>query len=137
MDKCFDCDSVNDIHQHHVVPRSLGGTRTVPLCSRCHGLVHGRDMTRGAVLTRQALAHKRATGRKSNANTPIGLRVAADGETVVVDDHEQRALELVRTLRAAGHSVRGIVAHLTAAGIPPRGARWHPTTINRMLANSV
>lgn len=137
MDKCFDCDSVNDIHQHHVVPRSLGGTRTVPLCSRCHGLVHGRDMTRGAVLARQALAHKRAQGRRTSKDAPYGFRIGADGDTLVPDDHEQRAIEMVRTLRAAGHSVREIVDALEAAGIPPRGSRWHPTTINRMLANSV
>jgi 5-methylcytosine-specific restriction endonuclease McrA len=27
-------------HQHHVVPRSLGGVATVPLCHDCHGKAH-------------------------------------------------------------------------------------------------
>lgn len=93
-------------------------------------------MTRGAMLTRQALAHKRAQGRRTSKDAPYGFRIGADGDTLVADDHEQRALELVRTLRAAGVSIRGIVAQLTAAGIPPRGARWHATTVNRMLANN-
>jgi hypothetical protein len=26
---------------HHVVPKSMGGTFTVSLCSPCHGLLHG------------------------------------------------------------------------------------------------
>lgn len=36
---CFECASVAD-HDHHVVPRSRGGTQTVLLCASCHGLVH-------------------------------------------------------------------------------------------------
>jgi len=86
--------------------------------------------------TASALAHKRATGRKSNANATIGLRVAADDETMVVDADEARAIELVRSLRASGHPVREIVEALDRAGIPPRGARWHATTVNRMLARA-
>jgi 5-methylcytosine-specific restriction endonuclease McrA len=41
MTECFECGAPA-AHQHHVVPRSLGGTKTVPLCEGCHGKVHGR-----------------------------------------------------------------------------------------------
>jgi hypothetical protein len=37
---CFECSSDQDIHQHHVVPKSRGGTKTIPLCRYCHHLVH-------------------------------------------------------------------------------------------------
>lgn len=37
---CFECGGVAH-HQHHVVPRSQGGTKTIPLCVTCHGLAHG------------------------------------------------------------------------------------------------
>jgi hypothetical protein len=40
---CFECGSNNNIHQHHVVPRTLGGVRTIPLCGDCHGKVHGKN----------------------------------------------------------------------------------------------
>jgi hypothetical protein len=36
---CFECGQ-GAMHQHHVVPRSLGGTKTVPLCEECHRKVH-------------------------------------------------------------------------------------------------
>jgi hypothetical protein len=32
--------------------------------------------------------------------------------------------------------VRAIVDALEVAGIPARGARWHPTTVNRMLTRA-
>jgi len=40
MAQCFECgrQATND---HHVVPESRGGKRTVPLCDRCHRLAHG------------------------------------------------------------------------------------------------
>jgi hypothetical protein len=40
---CFECGTGEYIQQHHVVPRSLGGTKTIPLCDSCHAKVHGRD----------------------------------------------------------------------------------------------
>lgn len=40
---CFECGSDVNIHQHHVVPKTLGGTKTVPLCGTCHGKVHGKN----------------------------------------------------------------------------------------------
>ena len=38
---CFECGTTNDVQQHHVIPRSLGGTKTIPLCLHCHRLAHG------------------------------------------------------------------------------------------------
>jgi len=26
---------------HHVIPKSIGGTKVIPLCTICHGKVHG------------------------------------------------------------------------------------------------
>jgi len=42
-DRCFECDSTESIHYHHVVPKTLGGKKTIPLCNLCHGLVHNID----------------------------------------------------------------------------------------------
>lgn len=93
------------------------------------------EMERGLIRdrTRAALAHKRAQGRRTSHDAPYGFRIAADGDTLVADDHEQRVLGLVRELRAAGVSIRGIVARLDADGVAARGARWHKTTIERIL----
>ena len=39
---CFECGSNKDIHQHHIIPKSLGGKKTIPLCNDCHGKLHGK-----------------------------------------------------------------------------------------------
>ncbi len=47
MDKCFECGK-QATENHHVIPKVLGGTKTVPLCTKCHMKVHGLDGTRRA-----------------------------------------------------------------------------------------
>lgn len=47
MKECFECGNPAT-ENHHVIPKSLGGTKTVPLCSLCHMKVHGLDKTRRA-----------------------------------------------------------------------------------------
>lgn len=41
--KCFECDARAE-HKHHVIPKSVGGKRTIPLCIRCHEKVHGMKL---------------------------------------------------------------------------------------------
>jgi len=42
--KCANCGTTEDVHYHHIVPLSIGGTNAVtnmvPLCQQCHYLVH-------------------------------------------------------------------------------------------------
>ena len=42
LDECFECGTKEHIQNHHVVPKSKGGKKTIPLCNICHGIVHGR-----------------------------------------------------------------------------------------------
>jgi 5-methylcytosine-specific restriction endonuclease McrA len=53
---CFECGQPAGAN-HHVVPRSLGGTRTLPLCDDCHAAIHstGQPLSLGrlARLARQ------------------------------------------------------------------------------------
>lgn len=58
--RCFECARPAD-HNHHVVPESRGGTRTVPLCTKCHGLAHDYKMGNPA-LTKEGVARARARG---------------------------------------------------------------------------
>ena len=37
---CYECGSNKNIHNHHIIPKSRGGKKTIPLCEVCHGLVH-------------------------------------------------------------------------------------------------
>ena len=84
--------------------------------------------------TKAALAAKRARGEKTGGAVPLGLSLADDGKTLVRDDRELEALDRVRALRHDGASMREIAARLNAEGVPCRGARWHLTTVARLLS---
>lgn len=85
--------------------------------------------------TTSAMAHKRSKGERVGA-VPYGFRLAGDGVTLEADADEQHTLSLVAQLRAAGMSVRAIVDALEARGARARGARWHQTTVTRLLARA-
>lgn len=59
-EECFECGASADEY-HHVVPQSVGGTKTVPLCGKCHCLVHdfGGRRDQGRELTTRALNKKK------------------------------------------------------------------------------
>lgn len=50
--RCFECGEPAR-HQHHVVPRARGGTKTVPLCAQCHALAHDMSLLVLSTETRQ------------------------------------------------------------------------------------
>ena len=61
---CFECGAPATC-AHHVIPRSRGGTKTVPLCGGCHGLAHGlsrETWSDHAALTSAAIASMKAAG---------------------------------------------------------------------------
>ena len=61
-DICFDCGSKEGIHYHHVVPDSLGGSQTLPLCNDCHGKVHDRKFVDISTLVKEGLRKKKEQG---------------------------------------------------------------------------
>ena len=42
--KCFECGDDENIVFHHVVPKSLGGTKTIPLCELHHSMIHTKNL---------------------------------------------------------------------------------------------
>lgn len=138
MGTCWECGADGDIHNHHVVPRSRGGTRTVPLCESCHAKAHHRDrrMTTAA-LTRAALAAKQARGERVGG-IPIGCRVSADGVTLEAHPDEAATVSAVLRLRAAGMTLRSIADELTNAGRTTRkGGPISHTQVRRILQREV
>lgn len=61
-DECFECGSTKNIHYHHIVPATLGGTKTIPLCVICHGKVHGRDFLKHKELQRIGIERAKLNG---------------------------------------------------------------------------
>jgi hypothetical protein len=96
--KCFECNSTAQ-HAHHVVPRKLGGTRTIPLCLDCHGKVHDRNMS-APVLIKNGLDRAKAAGKILGC--PIKLN-----------------REQVSSLRRSGMSLSGIAKEVggTKSGV--------------------
>lgn len=121
MSTCWECGSTDRIHEHHVVPRSKGGTRTLPLCEACHGKVHGTDM-RIASLTSAAMQHKRSK-RELVGAVPYGYALAADGVALVEVPQEQAVIAEVRAMRAAGLSLRRVSRELEARGSLARNGK--------------
>lgn len=88
---CFECGQPA-AHEHHVVPASCGGTKTVPLCETCHGKIHGLGFQNHRELVKLGIQRARENG----------IRI---GNQIVLSPEKCR--EVVR-LRSEGLSVRQI-----------------------------
>jgi DNA invertase Pin-like site-specific DNA recombinase len=93
-------------------------------------------------LERAVIRSRMVAGRRLKAErggyvggrAPYGFTVEDDA--LVACPVEQRALDIMRALHSEGASLRAIGDALVGAGIEPRGAAWHPTSIARILARS-
>lgn len=129
MSPCFECGN-DAMHEHHVVPRSIGGTQTVPLCEECHGKVHGRDM-RTAALTKAALQAKRARGERAGT-VPYGFTADASGRLSRCEA-ERAVVCAVQSLRSCGTPLRTIVAELAKKELASRtGKPFQLTQVARI-----
>lgn len=74
--------------------------------------------------TKAALAVKKARGERVGG-IPFGYQVAGDGRTLVPHADEQRALAVLRQLRAQGYTYQAVAEELTRQGFRSRaGGRW-------------
>jgi len=138
---CFECDhsKPSEIQLHHVVPRSMGGTRVIPLCSICHSKVHG--VKRGgqvsiSELTKSGLAAAKARGvAMGNPNWQLSVKLATAASLEALKPIWAEQLKLVEEIRESGtETLTGIARCLNARGV--RGARggfWTATTVNNLL----
>ena len=146
---CFECGDVAT-ENHHVIPRSLGGTKTVPLCATCHGRVHDGLKRRDghARLVRDALAAYKARGGKLGASLPecrnLTQAARVDGAHRAGEVHAAKAQEAytdllptVAAYRDDGLSLRAIASRLNADGQTTRtGKPWNQTQVARVLARA-
>lgn len=81
---CFECGyTLGEKQDHHVIPRSLGGTKTIPLCLECHGKSHYRKKFASSFLIKEGLQKAKLKGR-------VGGR-----KKVFTDDHLKTARNLI------------------------------------------
>lgn len=95
------------------------------------------EYERASIRARMAAgtARKAAAGGYAYGAPPYGW--ASDGRgSLVKVPAEQAQLDVMRALRDAGTSYRGIVKVLEEAGVPARRGRWHPDVVRRILART-
>lgn len=129
---CFECDVQAD-HAHHVVPRSLGGTKTVNLCSPCHAKVHSPHLLRTSALTKKAMDERKAAGMYCGGNVPYGKKLRG----MFLIDHvgEQKIIKKIVQLNQK-YSQKYITEFLNDEGILRRGTLWSKYAIWRILRNA-
>ncbi len=72
---CFECNAKAE-HDHHVIPRCRGGSKTVPLCLRCHGLAHETRM-RLSVLVKEGQAKLKVKPRPRDKHEKDAYQLGA------------------------------------------------------------
>jgi hypothetical protein len=132
--KCFECESEEDIHMHHVVPQSLGGTKMVALCSACHAKVHGEHLLRVSKLTSEALKKKKSKNLRWCKNAPYGTKWVSD--RIVQDQAETEIIKRMHILLQSGMSMLAIANTLTNEGHKSRtGKNFSHMTVRRILSD--
>lgn len=130
---CLECGAPATF-QHHVIPRSLGGTATVPLCGTCHPRAHNQSANwRVSELTKEALRKKKARGEHTGGTTPYGFETS--GGKLVPIPSETEVIALMHSLRGLGLSLTAISGLLREHRIPTKTGKgaWNHKVIRTIL----
>ncbi len=138
--RCFECDAPAEC-DHHIVPRSRGGTRTVPMCGACHGKAHHRKKSMAtSTLTREGILRRRDAGvpiGRAATSSPYGWRWVLWGEKsyLVIDEGERRRIEHLQKLRDTGLSLERVCVATSMAEHRwvNEGRRWYPMSVRAAL----
>tara|TARA_E500000318_G_C3413320_1_gene154463 strand:+ start:123 stop:560 length:438 start_codon:yes stop_codon:yes gene_type:complete len=133
MKKCFECETTEDLHEHHVVPKSRGGTKTVTLCYQCHMKAHGRTGKglNHKKLTREGLARAKARGVKLGTHNEV-VRMGRETQSKATND---RLFPLITEARKQGLvSLQKVAAFLNDKGVKtPKGKIFTKTNLSPIM----
>jgi hypothetical protein len=130
-----------EIHNHHVVPKIKGGTKTVPLCLSCHGKVHGVNFLNHKELTKRGLAEAKKRGIKLGNPQNLTYEHKLKGAEVIKRKKEENenwnsAKEFIREIMSNEftYTLNEIANELNDGGYKTRGGKmFHPTTVRRLI----
>jgi len=141
MKECWECEAAGvPIHNHHPVPRSRGGTKTIPLCEPCHSKAHHRKKNMNtSTLSKEAMQRAKARGVKfGNPNIlkdahPLAMK-AIKANAKEFNDGIKSTLE---DLRKKGYkTIPSLIVKLNEMGIKSRtGTDWTYHNLYRVLAS--
>ena len=135
---CFDCNSTAHIVYHHVVPQSLGGKNTIPLCQPCHDKVHNIKPRNISIsnLTKQGLLNAKQRGVKLGGPNPtISVKAMNLGASKKKQNFKNKMIPIFTQLKHNGYStLQSIADYLNNNNIPTRtGKLWSPGTVRNIL----
>jgi len=114
---CFECGIQAD-HAHHVVPKTLGGTKTVNLCAPCHSKVHSPHLLRTSELTKIGLQKRRDKGLTIGPIAKFGTKHV--NGVVKIAEKEQKMIRQMIAMKKQGLSLKKIADHFAAKGLKNR-----------------
>jgi hypothetical protein len=125
MNKCWECDKADvPLHNHHPVPKSRGGKKTIPLCEECHSKAHHRDKNMNtSALTKEGQLKRIKANKRYSQKAPWGYRF--EGDDIVEEPKEQEQIKLTIKLRKQRPKLawREIAEEVFKAGYRNRDAR--------------
>jgi hypothetical protein len=137
--ECFECGKPAT-EDHHVIPRALGGTKTIPLCGGCHSRVHGgynkrRDDHNELVKT--GMARARAEGKTWGFGTPgctvdhaKVMKLSAEALEKLKIEYAESIIDKLIELRNQLMSVNTIAETLNKEGVKTqRGGDWYAKSV--------
>jgi len=138
MKECFECGATEDLQEHHVVPKSRGGTKTVTLCYSCHMKAHGRDskgMKHNRLCKEGINKAIKKHGKSYWGNQRgIGLDKARETRMNKAQAHAERVGILALEMLDSGHSYQLIADRYNQLEIPTmRGGKWNKGSIYKMV----
>lgn len=129
MKKCFECEKTEDLQEHHIIPKSKGGTKTVTLCYECHMKAHGRTGKglNHKRLTKEGLARAKAKGIKlGNPNIAAATKASVKKRKALALSFAFKMAPLI--MNENNHSQMARI--LNNSGVTTRlGRKWSSQTI--------
>ncbi len=138
---CFECGLDGEIHNHHVVPKIKGGTKTVPLCLVCHGKVHGVNFLNHKELTKRGLSEAKKRGVKLGNPQNLTYEHKLKGVDSIKrnkenDENWNSAKEFIRERmnNEFKYTLTEIANELNDCGYKTRkGSTFSATTVKRLI----
>lgn len=136
--KCFECNNTNNIVHHHVVPQSLGGLNTIPLCQLCHDKVHHINKPRNislSNLTKLGLQKRKQQGFKlGNPNLKEARQNSVKVRKCNANAFKMRIRPIALRMVSEGSNAAEVATKLNQLGIKTiRNAQWKSTNISYLL----
>lgn len=135
---CFECGDIAT-ENHHIIPKILGGIKTIPLCSKCHSKVHNLGERRDNIstLTKIGLEKKKIKNERIG-QIPFGYKLHKNNINIIEDEYEQSIINKVLELKRKGLSYSKISEQLKIHGYKNKSGniKWNKTQIFRILKNN-